>query len=77
MDSLDSFPNLQDSKRITINDYIIDYLLESNKECFKFCVKDFKSIDLNKSELDCVSNCYSKYFSSFIITTDKINNIFQ
>jgi hypothetical protein len=77
MDSLDSFPSLPQSKEIKINDYIIDYLLESNQECFKICVKDFKNPDINKVELECMSNCYAKYFSSFINVADKINKKIQ
>jgi len=77
MDSLDSFPSLPQTKEIKINDYIIDYLLESNQECFKICVKDFKNPDINKVELECMSNCYAKYFSSFINVADKINKKIQ
>lgn len=73
MDSLDSFPNLPQSKDIKFTDYIIDFLLESNQECFKICVKDFKNPDMNKVELECMSNCYAKYFSSFINVADKVN----
>ncbi len=73
MDTLDSYPNLPQPKEIKINDYIMDYLIESNQECFKLCVKDLKNSEMNKVELECLSNCYAKYFTSFINVADKIN----
>lgn len=77
MDTLESFPNLPQSKEIKFNDYIMNYLLESNQECFKICVKDFKTPDMSKNELECMSNCYMKYFSSFINVADKLNKKIQ
>lgn len=73
MDTLDSFPIDNSSKVIEKNDYIQDYLLESNQECFKICIKDFQKQDLSKLELECLNNCYSKYMSSFINVSYKIN----
>ncbi len=77
MDSLDSFPNLPQANEIKVTDYIVDFLLESNQECFKICVKDFKNPELSKNELACMNNCYTKYFSSFINVADKINKKIQ
>ena len=75
MDTLESFPDLPKPKEIKVNDYIVDYLLESNQDCFKICIKDFKTPEMNKMEIECVNNCYSKYFTSFINIADNIKNI--
>lgn len=74
MDSLDSFPNMPKPQEVKINDYIADYLIESNQECFRICVKDFKLPDVSKNEMNCINNCYAKYFGTFINVSDKIKN---
>lgn len=73
MDTLDSFPNLSQPREVKVNDYIADFLLESNQECFKICVKDFKNQEMTKSEVECLNTCYSKYFSSFLNVSERIN----
>lgn len=73
MDSFNSSKDIVQSNEIKTNDFISDFLIESNQECFKLCIKDFSNAQINKGELDCLSKCYSKYFCSFINVAYKFN----
>ena len=55
----------QDENSVSFGDYLNSYLNDANIECFKRCVKDFSSENLNKSEKECSENCFEKYFISY------------
>lgn len=47
-----------------MNDYYMDFVLNTGEDCFNKCIKDFSERDFSSSEEKCIQTCFSKNYLS-------------
>jgi len=70
MNSKNELNTKENYEGISYNDFVSNFVVDSTSDCFKTCIKDFKSKEVMLQEKECLTGCFAKFNYSYLIMSE-------